>query len=256
MAGPYARSRWLLPLAVAIVLAACGGNSSASDPPPSPPAGSPSGPSARDAPAEEDLVLRWQRTGGIAGLGGPGALPDFSLYSSGRALAVSRDGLTEYRLRPAALDRLLADARRAGLGRSRSVGSEEYADAFTVTISMGKARTTIIDPAPPSDPAVRFHKRLFPEAWPAADQSVPPSPYRPARTAVLAGESTGSGTPRPWPLKPLGEGVQAAGGICTLARTSDLPREAGKSLWRSEGRIYSVRLRPLLPDEESCRDLT
>lgn len=256
MAGPYARSRWLLPLAIAIVLAACGGNSSASDPSSAPPAGSSAADSpARDAPAEEALVLRWQRTGGIAGLGGPGSLPDFSLYSSGRALAASREGLTEYRLKPDALAALLADARRAGLDRSRSVGSEEYADAFTITITMGRARTTIIDPAPPSDPAVRFHKRLHPEAWPAEDLTAPPEPYRPALTAVLAGESTQEGTPRPWPLRPLGEGDQAVGGICTLAQTSRLPPHADKSLWSSEGKTYSVRLRPLLPEERTCADL-
>ncbi|TDD84739.1 hypothetical protein [Actinomadura rubrisoli] len=268
MAGPYARPSWVLVLACASALTACDGGSGASQPPHSlsapppsatPPTAAPSTASpAKDSPAGERLVLRWRETGGIAGKGGPGTLPDFSLYSTGRAVTASpqpQGRPMEYRLKPAALQRLLAEARAAGLGRSHTSGSDQVTDAFVLEFTMGQARTRIIQPEAQSDPAVRFRKRLDPQGWSRADQAAPARPYSPAQVAVLAGESTAGGKVKTWPLAPLGQGPQVAGGICTLAAGSKVPAVRPDVAWRSQGKTYSVHVRPLLPGESACRDI-
>ncbi|MGI5203648.1 hypothetical protein ACQEU6_18990 [Spirillospora sp. CA-108201] len=262
MAGPYTRSRRAPALACA-ALAACAaaaacGDGSGTAGPSSAPAATPSAatpPAAGDAPAGERLVLRWRRTGGIAGLGGPGSLPDFSLYSTGRAVASVQGEPTEYRLKPQALRRLLDEARAAGLARSHAVGPGGVADAITVVVAMDGATTRIVQPEAQSGPEGRFLKRLDPAAWPASDLAGKPAPYKPGRTAVLAGPPAGSGAVRPWPLEPLGKGVQVAGAICTVAPSGKVPAADPGTAWRSGGQTYSVRLRPLLPAESSCRDV-
>ncbi|TDE38743.1 hypothetical protein [Actinomadura sp. 6K520] len=264
MAGPYLRRVPVLACAAVVsctALTSCGGSETSGPPPPS---ATPT--ASRSAPGEpvgERLVLRWRKTGGIAGIGGPGSLPEFSLYSSGRAIAAAeRPGsrppdreLTQYRLKPRALRRLLDGARAAGFDRSHTVGSDQIADAVVTVVTMGDATTRIIEPGWPGSGEAMFLKHLDPDGWPADDQAAPPGPYTPERTAVLAGEITGGGTARPWPLGPLGDGVRAAGGICTLAPSAKVPETRPGTAWRSEGTTYSVRLRPLLPGESSCGDL-
>ncbi|MFG2090115.1 hypothetical protein [Spirillospora sp. NPDC048824] len=262
MAGPYTRTRRApllacTALAACMALTACGDDSGTAGPPPPSPAPTSSSSPAKE-PAGEQLVLRWRKTGGIAGIGGPGSVPDFSLYSSGRAVAASegaRGGLTEYRLKPEALQRLLDGARAAGFGRSHTVGSDRIADAIITVVTMGEAKTRIIQPESQAGAESAFLKRLDPAGWPASDQAAPPEPYTPGRTAVLAGETLGTGTVKEWPLGPLGDGVEAAGGICTLVPSGKVPETRPGIAWRSGGKTYSVRLRPLLPGESSCRDL-
>ncbi|XVQ12896.1 hypothetical protein ACQP1W_10180 [Spirillospora sp. CA-255316] len=235
-------------------------------------------PSARADPGRASgggggLVLRWRMTGGIAGLGGPGSLPEFSLYGDGRAIASQRTGASaplpvqrEYRLTPRALRRLLDEARAAGLDRSRTIGSGRVADAMVLEITMGAARTRIEQPeGRPGLPAVRFWKRLEPQGWPQADQAAPPRHYRSASVAVLAGESPAAPGQdvSDWPLdRPLGRGEQAAGGLCAVVTGEDrdtavkhVATARADHRWRSGGKVYSVRLRPLLPDERTCGDV-
>ncbi|SEF83213.1 hypothetical protein SAMN04489712_102199 [Thermomonospora echinospora] len=255
----------------AVTACATGGDPA---PPPAPIPTAPPGTSAPPVPtvspgpsAPGGLVLRWRLTGGIAGVGGPGALPDFSLYGDGRALVPAGGSpleVREYRLTGDALRRLLDGARTAGLDRGRTVERPRIADAFTLVIRFGSARTRIEHPEEDGDPAVRFWKRLDPRGWPRQDQAVPPRPHRYTRLAVLAGEVTGGtgGPVRRWPLSPLGRGEQAGGGLCTVLDGDDAATATrlGKAapagtLWRSEGKVYSVRWRPLLPDESTCRDM-
>ena len=169
-------------------------------------------------------------------------------------MLASEDDLVEYRLKPAALQRLLNEARAAGLNRSHTTGSDQIADAITLEFTLGQAHTKIIQPEAQSDPAVAFRKRLDPRGWPAADLAAPRKTYFPARVAVLAGETAG-GTVKNWPLSPLGKGEQAAGATCTLAPAAKVPDTRPGIIWRSQGKTYSVRLRPLLPGESTCRDL-
>lgn len=213
------------------------------------------------------LLVRWRMTGGFAGLGGPGSIPEFSLYADGRAFATKTgdvvspiDSLAEFQLTPDGLKRLLREARVAGLERSRTAGSEEVADAQILEITMGSARTRVIQPGSlPTDPAVRMWKRFQPYAWPAADQQGTHHSYTPLQVAVLAGETTSSGkTVKPWPLAPLGQGEKAAGGICKVVDTPDshtARKLQGDVVWLSQGKTYSVRFRPLLPDERTCKDV-
>ncbi|KAB2343351.1 hypothetical protein [Actinomadura rudentiformis] len=226
---------------------------------------------ASEAPStgpSDRLLLQWRMTGGFAGLGGPGSIPEFSLYADGRAYAMRRgdvdspvDSLAEFQLRPDALTRLLRDARAAGLERSRTAGAEDVADAQILEITMGSARTRVSQPeSQATDPAVRMWKRLQPYAWPTADQEASPRPYLPLQVAVLAGETTSSGkTIKPWPLAPLGKGERAARGICTVFTHLDsvTARDLAQSnvVWASQGKTYSVRLRPMLPNEHTCKDI-
>ncbi|RAY13424.1 hypothetical protein DPM19_20375 [Actinomadura craniellae] len=214
--------------------------------------------------ASDQMVLRWRRTGGIAGRGHGGEMPDFSLYGDGRAIVPGDDPIEprEYRLTPPALRGLLDGARAAGLGRSRTAERDDVADAFTLEITFGRAVTRVEHPEDsPGDPAVRFWKRLAPAGWAAGDQAAPPQPYAFPRLAILSGETADEGG-RSWPLVPLGAGTRLPGGLCSVVTGRDLPRAvalartaAPETRWRSEGRTYSVRWRPMLPGETTCADL-
>ncbi|MFI0483138.1 hypothetical protein [Actinomadura sp. 9N215] len=249
-------------VAACAALTSCGDGSEKAGPSPSSPAPTPSASStaspAKDSPADEKLVLRWRTTGGIGGVGGPGSVPDFSLYSTGRAVVSSggpQGSLTEYRLKPEALQRLLDEARKAGLHRSHTVGSDQVMDAIIIVVTLGDATSRVMQPGSEGSPEAAFLKRLDAKGWAASDQAASPKPYTPSKTAVLAGETSGGGTVRKWPLGPLGEGQRKAGGICTLAPSAKVPAAKPDVTWRSEGKTYSVRLRPLLPAESSCRDI-
>jgi hypothetical protein len=220
------------------------------------------------APADE-LVLRWRLVGGIAGRGGPGTFPDFSLYGDGRAIVPkpgTETGLLEYRLRPAALRRLVEEARAAGLGRPRTTEHPGAADAFTMEIGFGTAVTrVVVAGAGESDRAVRFaRERLDPAGWAPSAQAAPVRPYEATRLAVLAAPagSTPDRRARPWPIGALGDGAAVRGERCTilsgraLSAANGLARAARPgSRWSSAGKVYVVRLRPLLPDERGCVDV-
>ena len=112
---------------------------------------------------------------------------------------------------------------------------------------------------------MRFWKRLRPEGWAPGDQATPARGYRAERVAVLSGESRAVDVRRvsDWPLsRPLGRGEQAAGGVCTVLTGRDrdtvvdhVSTASPGHRWRSGGKVYSVRLRPLLPEERTCRDI-
>ncbi|MGH3243261.1 MAG: hypothetical protein ACRDNL_22980 [Spirillospora sp.] len=247
-------------------LTSCGDGTETTTSPSSPAPATPATPTtspAKNSPTAEKLVLRWRQTGGIAGVGGPGSVPEFSLYSSGRAIVSPgpaggppQGALTEYRLKPDALQRLLGGARDAGLNRSHTIGSDQVMDAFIVVVTLGEATTRLMQPGSEGSREAAFVKRLDPKGWPASDQAAAPRPYAPSRTAVLAGVTSSGGTVKKWPLGPLGEGQQAAGATCTLAPSKKVPATRPDVTWRSEGKTYSVRLRPLLPAESGCRDIS
>ncbi|MBW8486258.1 hypothetical protein [Actinomadura parmotrematis] len=263
MAVPSVRAGLAVPLVAVAVLTACGGQDPVAEPgrtpatpaTPTTPTTPTTGPSAAPT-APGELVLRWRLTGGIAGMGGPGTVPDFSLYGDGRAFA---KGL-EYRLKPDALQRLLDGARAAGLGTPRHIERGQVADVRVLVLTFGAARTTISQPEAENVPQTRFWKRLDPAGWATSDQAAPAKPYVAERAAVIAGD-TGEepGPAKPWPLAALGGGQQALGGLCTVytgadARTAQRVAASREARWRSGGKVYSVRLRPLLPDERTCAD--
>ena len=281
MAGPTVRFANVIDRGIATVLAGavalvgCGGQErvQGAQPPSFRTWARPELPDAGGGGGNGGPVLHWRMTGGFAGLGGPGTVPEFSLYGDGRALTASRTApaapmpaLREYSLTAAALRRLLEEARAAGLDRSRAYVSGRVADAMYLEISMGPAKTRIEQPETRPDlPAVRFWKRLDPRGWPRADQTAPSRAHRPARVAVLAAQSPAGagGKVSAWPLeRPLGRGERVAGGVCSVLTGADRDTAvthvatagAGRR-WRSGGAVYSVRLRPMLPEERTCRDL-
>ncbi|MBC6459292.1 hypothetical protein [Actinomadura sp. HBU206391] len=250
------------------------GRSATSAPPvPSSRTSSPAGAPAADGAAPrfaDQLVLRWRLTGGLAGRGAPSTPPDFSLYGDGRAIAADREtapALREYRLTPVAHERLLQDARAIGLDRPRRLDQPGVADAFTLSISFGRAEThVVVAGSGESDPAVRFaRERLDPRRWAEGDQRGAARPYEPERLALLASEvhpADGQRSAARWPLGPIGRGVPAAGARCAVVSGPDvaaatrLSRTARPGTrWLSGGRTYVIRLRPLLPDERTCADL-
>jgi hypothetical protein len=238
------------------------------------PSRSGSAPSAaeRTDPASADtLVLRWRLTGGFAGIGGQGSPPDFSLYGDGRAIVPEKGNpasLREYRLKPEVVRRLTDEARAAGLDRARRTDQPGgIADAFTLVITFGSARTFIVYPEARKDPPVQLWRRLDPTRWAASDQAAPSRPYTPTRMAVLADPAPGGGgraKTTQWPLPPLDRGTPGlAAGRCQVVGGGDvgtairLSRTAAPDTrWRSGDTLYSVRFRPMLPDEHTCADLT
>ncbi|GAB3985298.1 hypothetical protein GCM10029978_097760 [Actinoallomurus acanthiterrae] len=242
-----------------LAAAGCSGRSEAKLDPSSPPA-----PSSAPVTLGRGLVLRTSTSGGFAGLGGPGSLPDFSLYGDGRAIAGSGP-LTEYRLTPQALRGLVAAAQEAGLATPRTVASPHVADAMYKVITFvvdGRPRTTkVVQPATDARTAA-FLARLDPAKWPRGDLAASPRPYRPAKVAALAVPGAAAGA-RSWPFTaPLGSGTRVGTKICTLLTGADartavrLSSPAGRwSDWEDHGRPYRVQFRPLLPDEASCSAL-
>jgi hypothetical protein len=215
--------------------------------------------------AADALVLRTKTSGGFAGLGGPGTMPDFSLYGDGRAITGGARP-TEYHLTPQALRRLVADASKAGLATPRTADNPNISDAMYEDITFvvgGRPRTTKIirGGGREDDPAARFLPRLVPANWSRGDQSADPRPYHPARVAVLASSApeSGDGTAPKWPFKPLTAGTHVGMRTCTVLTGGDVAkaqRVAGRPRWRDRGQTFQVTIRPLLPDERDCAALT
>lgn len=211
--------------------------------------------------AADALVLRTMTSGGFAGLGGPGTLPEFSLYGDGRAITGGTQP-TEYHLTPQALRRLVSAASEAGLATPRTVDNRNIADATYKVITFvtgGRPRTTKIvqEGGRAGDPAAKFLTRLDPTSWPRGDQTSDPRPYRPSRVAVLA-VSSPDGTGPKWPFKPLNAGTRVGTRSCSVLTGGDVAkaqRMAGRPQWRDGGRTYRVTIRPLLPDEHDCAAL-
>jgi hypothetical protein len=211
--------------------------------------------------AADALVLRVRTSGGIAGLGGPGSLADFSLYGDGRAIVHGRS-LTEYHLTPQAFRRLVSAASAAGLATPRTADNPHVSDAMYKVITFvtgGRPRTTkIIQAGGDADRAQLFLERLDPARWPRSDLTADPQPYRPTRLAALAISADGAGPA--WPFKPLSSGVHVGTQSCTVLTGADVGKAerltARNTQWRDRGQTYRVTIRPLLPDEPGCTALT
>ncbi len=238
---------------IALLVSGCAGNSQAEIDHPAPASKSPG--------AGGSLVLRTTTSGGIAGMGGPGSMPDFSLYDDGRAIARLGTRLTEYHLTPAALRRLVSGASEAGLAKPHSTDDRNVADAMYKNITFvtgGSARTSrIIQAGRTSDPASDFLKRLVPSTWPRTDLTADPKPYHAARVAVLAVPAAGKGPS--WPFKPLTAGSRVGTRTCTVLDGADAAkaeRAAAKTpQWTDHGQTFRVTVRALLPDETNCANL-
>jgi hypothetical protein len=239
--------RWTL-LALPLLLAGCAHDGPARTP---------------ITPAPDDVVLRTVTVGGVAGLGGKGTLPDVSIYGDGRVIAGDASWANEYRLTPAAYARLISQARKAGLGRPRTIDDSHVADAFYSVVSFAEDRpaatSKIIKMPGQGGAAAAFVARLNPRTWPAGDLRAGPRPYAPANVAVLAAPPPSAEPGRPWPFGRLGGGTPVAAVTCTVLTGGDATRARRladtSDLWTDHGRTYAVTFRPLLPDEPDCAAL-
>ncbi|WP_406108127.1 hypothetical protein [Micromonospora globbae] len=204
------------------------------------------------------LVLRLNELPGMVPPGGTAAIPpSFSLFGDGRLVSVATGAsggwprLRESTVPDEGVRDLYGDA--AALRDRPTENPDEPVVRVVVGSADGRRTVTL----PRSDPsATRLRAAL------AAYANASATEYRPAAVAVIATPADPAEPARPWPLPRLsGEPLpKSAGSTCLVLRGADLDAvrrataDAG-ARWRSEGRVWQVRPRPLLPDETGCADL-
>ncbi|MDQ0604653.1 hypothetical protein QF037_008998 [Streptomyces canus] len=238
---------------------ACGGQSSSRE----------GAPPVASAPPDL-LVLRTQESHSGPAPWELGRLPGFSLYGGGRVIvpgepAGALQTAREFPLSGPQYERIMTDARAAGLGRARTYEDSRSTDASLLRVTLrttGGVRTTRIAAPEAGGTGSRGELLEYVERLPDAPRGA--REFRPTALAVLAtsGVSAGSASATPWPLRPLSEGTWTREGRCTvltgqaLTQAQHLARDARQdSRWTSGGSLYAVSFRPLLPDEHTCRDL-
>lgn len=244
-------------------------------------------------PHTSDLAIVEVTTGGglaPAELRVADTLPIAWLGGDGRLLARSDGGdpppaltpVTEWRLPERAVQRLLQDARRAGLLEpDADFGTPEIFDATStriVVVADGRRHDVVAAalgyPVTDLDEATvaaraevsRFVGALTdPGSLPGAEGA---RPYEPTEIAVFVlGPATSDVAPVTWPL----------GDLATLGTPTRWPTEAARCFvvggddaatlgalaartsrlapWQSGDERWQLALRPLLPDEHTCADL-
>jgi hypothetical protein len=255
-----------------------------------PQSGANSGPAGADA-----LVLRVDRVGGlIAPEQMPGKLPLVSVYADGRLITQGPQiaiypppalpNLQVQRLDRATVDGLLAKADAAGIRSGLDLGRPNVADAPTtrITVATGGDRRTLevvgLTEAGSDDPRLTPAQRgarakvaaFVQEVTDLSAASGTPKgeQYRPESVAALAHPYVRPSDglpeqPRPvdWPGPAL-PGTPLGTTGCVTASGADagevLQAAAGATAitpWRSGGKSWNIRFRPLLPDESGCADL-
>ncbi|BCB84250.1 hypothetical protein [Phytohabitans suffuscus] len=193
------------------------------------------------------------------------------------------------KLSSADVDKLVERATGAGVGTAKDLGQPPVADAtstrFTVDTAGGPATTEVYALHETADTATgltadqvaaRTKLRDLLNAVsdlhgtlgisPGSDQ-----PYQPATLAAIASPYVAPEPAMPgqqpevvWPGPalpgtPVGKGLETGCVTVTGAGTATALAAAGKANaatpWTSEGRKWTVILRPLLPDETGCADL-
>jgi hypothetical protein len=251
----------------------------------------PTGP-ASSAPADPDaLVLRVERLSGLmAPAQMPGRFPLVSVYADGRLITQgpqiaiypppALSNVQVQRLDRAAVDGLLDKADAAGIRPGLDLGRPIVADAPTtrITVAIGGGTRTLevvgLTEAGPTDPRltpVQREARAKVAAFvqeitglPTANGTPEGQPYRSASVAALSRPyvPASDGLPEPphpfdWPGPPL-PGTTGCVTVSGVDAGKVLAAAAGATAitpWRSGGRMWSVRFRPLLPDETGCADL-
>lgn len=268
------RSRWMgTAAAVAVVLAGC----------------------ADTAAAGADMVIELSIGGGLApaAVRVSDSLPRVWIGGDGRYLRQTPDGspnpalptLEERRISEDAVGGLIDQARAAGLlADNPDYGKPLITDAMVtrVVIVAGGTRHEVLvsalgyPNASLSDAAVAARAKVsafidvlqHPERIAGVSA---PIPYPPAQVAVFvlgSADATGDKAPATWPLGDLGSAgapsdwpagaarclVVSGGEVTSVARAA-----AGKDRftpWRAGDGLWDIGLRPLLPDEQSCADVT
>ncbi|HEY7273021.1 MAG TPA: hypothetical protein VH502_09830 [Actinoplanes sp.] len=255
----------------------------------------PSGAPSSAAAGADTLVVRIERVGGLmAPEQMPGKLPLISVYADGRLITPGPQiaiypppalpSVQVQQLERATVDSLLAKADAAGIRSSLDLGHPMVADAPTtrITVATGEGARTLevvgLTEASADDPRLTPAQRdarakvaqfVQDVTEVSAAKGMPQGqPYRAASLAALASPYVAPSDglpkkPRPidWPGPtlpgaPLGavscvtvSGAEAAAVLQAAADATAI------TPWRSGGKVWNVRFRPLLPDETGCADL-
>ena len=241
----------------------------------------------------DDLVLRISYGGGLAA---PDRLitnvPGFSLYGDGRVIASgpvpaiypgpALPNLQESHVGPFDPPLLAKRALDAGVG-SADVGQPQIADGgwtrFTVLTANGEKTTQVVELGydeglTRTQQAARAKLRTLLDDLtnlPAVQRSTPYQATEVAASAVPWTEPPDPSLPAPPPIEWVGPGLPGPSVdngptplapclVVTGEQASLVLGAAAKANtltpWTSGGKQWRVGLRPLLPDEHSCADLT
>jgi hypothetical protein len=254
-----------------------------------------SGPSSPPGGDEDTLVLRVAHSGGFAGREAlVGRMPETSVYADGRVIfegpvTLSYPGpalpnTQVVMISPATLRELVAKAVAAGVKQGADLGRPGVADAPTTEITVrtdGGPQTVgavALAEARADDPQLttaqqqaRTRLRAFTAELDKLKAGAKPQPYRAEILAALARPYVEPGDELPgrpqevrWPGPALpGEPLSPALKLTCVTATGEqadaITAAAAKANsitpWISGGNGWTVRLRPLLPDETGCADL-
>jgi hypothetical protein len=253
--------------------------------------GVPALPSSRAA-ATEGLVLRVEHIGGFVMPSTLVArLPVVSVHADGRVIsegpvvaiypAPALPNLQVRTIGPGQVQDLVDRALAAGVAETSDLGSPPVADVPTTRFTVVTTEETYVRDAyalweTPEDngltPEQRdARERLTDLLTALTDQSAATEPYVPEAVAAVASPwiDPGDGLPQPeqpWPGPALpGEPTGGPPDVTCVTATGDEARallDAARSAnaatpWvTGNGTRWSVLLRPLLPDERGCADLT
>jgi hypothetical protein len=198
------------------------------------------------------------------------ALPDFTLLGDGTAVTRGPDQgiLLIGERRTLTADEITGLYRKAGtadLFANRDFPTDA-SDAGTLTVEIasgGSTYRTVV--AQPSKNDNGDRGQVIDLADAAKRSGTPTGTYQPTRAAVIVVEADGDSTDiRPWPLPvPLSQLTGAPQWPCHLVEGSalgpmlELARSARpESRWLSEGQQVALVVRPLLPHEHTCADVT
>lgn len=279
----------------AVVLTACGqpaGGSGSPAPSSSAASGSDAAP-APDLPTDGDaLVLRVTVSGGFAPAGAtdPAPLPVVSVYRDGRVLSQGPQiaifpppawpNVQVNRVDEATLTELVQAAQDAGVTGTADLGDPSIADARTTSITLATAAGTSTrdvyalteatgDPGL-TDEQTTARQQLagLVDRLTGLSGTESLGSYTPTAVAAFAGPAPTAdpSTPRQpvvWPGPPLPGEPTATGLACTVATGEQATTVVAaaqqadtQTPWTDGGTTWSVLLRPLLPDETGCADLT
>jgi hypothetical protein len=216
------------------------------------------------------VVLRAIRTGGVGGAGGPGDVPDFSLYADRRVITRGDDGSAlSTRLDQTEFDGLIAAASDAGLGKPRRLPEPTSGPVISDTTNLsfvfapdGKARKTSVEGVEyDGDDRARLDQLYdtLVDSSPSSDQ-----PYETERIALLSEQLVPpeDDPGLPWPLRIRPARQSSYRPTCQLLDPADartltdlLDDNPAALLWSHPTGQFQVRPRPLLPDEHDCAAL-
>lgn len=279
------RRRWAAAAAVPLLLlTACG---------PQPSAGNPDPETGTGSMSADEVVLRVRQTGGF--VPAPlivGRLPMITVYGDGRVISEgpvtmiypgpALPNVQEGTLSPAEVDALVERAIAAGVGGSPDVGQPGITDnpntRFTLRAD-GATKELEVYALPETigltEAQIRNRKALTDliESVTAGSGSGS-TVYEPAAVAAIVtpwvapGADAGVTAPDPvaWPgpalpgktmgSADLGIGCVVAEGDQATAVLAAAAKANAATPWTSGGKKWSVMLRPLLPDETGCADLS